>query len=81
MKWDEVRKKYPKTYILLQILGSHTEGEKKIIDDVDVIRVIADPKEATHELVNAKPGTIVYHTGKDTIEVLMRKNVGFRRAV
>lgn len=81
MKWEEVRKIYPKTYVLLQILESHVEGDKKLIDDVAIIRAIDDSKEATRELVNAKPGILVYHTAKDKIEVLIRKSVGLRGVI
>ena len=78
MKWEEVRKIYPEKYVLLQVLESHVEGDKKHIDDVAIIRAIDDSKEATRELVNARPGTLVYHTANDKIEVLIRKSVGFR---
>jgi len=78
MKWEEVRTIYPERYVLLQILESHVEGDKKYIDDVAIIRAISDSKEATRELVNAKAGTIVYHTAKEKIEILIRKRVGFR---
>jgi len=78
MKWEEVRTIYPERYVLLQILESHVEGDKKYIDDVAIIRAINDSKEATRELVNAKAGTIVYHTAKEKIEILIRKRVGFR---
>jgi hypothetical protein len=81
MKWEEVRKIYPKRYVLLQVLESHVDGDKKYIEDVAIIRAIGDSKEATHELVNAKPGTLVYHTSKDKIEILIRKTVGFRGAL
>ena len=78
MKWEDVRKLYPEKYVLLQVLESHVEGEKKYIDDVAIIRAIDDSKEATRELVIAKQGTLVYHTASDKIEVLIRKSVGFR---
>ncbi len=78
MKWEEVKKIYPDKYVLLQVLESHIEGERKYIDDVALIRALNDSKEATRELVNAKPGTLVYHTSKERIEVLIRRNIGFR---
>lgn len=81
MRWNEVKRIYPDRFVLLQILESHIEGDKKIIDDVAIIKAIDDPKQATRELVNAKPGTLVYHTSKDEIEVLMRKRVGFRGVI
>jgi hypothetical protein len=78
MKWEEVKKIYPDKYVLLQVLESHIDGDRKYIDDVAIIRSLDDSKEATRELVNAKPGTLVYHTSKDKIEVLIRENIGFR---
>lgn len=78
VKWEEVKKIYPDKYVLLQVLESHIEGERKYIDDVALIRALNDSKEATRELVNAKPGTLVYHTSKERIEVLIRRNIGFR---
>jgi len=38
------------------VARSKIEGDKKYIDDVAIIRAINDSKEATRELVNAKPG-------------------------
>lgn len=78
MKWEEVRKIYPDQFVLLQVLESHVAGDKKYIDDVAIVRAIGDSKEATRELVHAKSGTLVYHTSKEKIEVLIRKRVGFR---
>lgn len=81
MRWDEVRCIYPNRFVLLQILESHIEGHKKYIDDVAIIKALDDSKQATRELVNAKPGTLVYHTSKDKIEVLIRRRVGFRGVI
>jgi len=66
----------------LQINISFARGLSKSailhIDDVAIIRAINDSKEATRELVYGKPGTLVYHTANEKIEVLIRKRVGFR---
>ncbi len=78
MTWEEVKKNYPNQYVLLEELKTHIENNIKIVDDVSIILTIQDPKEATKELVNARPGTMVYHTAKDRIEVLIRKSAGFR---
>ena len=40
MKWEEVRKIYPNTFVKLQILESHLEGNNKIIDDMAIIKVV-----------------------------------------
>lgn len=81
MKWEEVRGKYPNTFVLLKVLSTRIEGNIKHVDDVEIIRPIQDSKEATRELVMSKPGTLVYHTGNEKIEVLIRKSIGFRGVV
>ena len=50
MKWEEVRRTYPDKFVKLQILESHMEEDKKYIDDMAVIKVIEDNREATKEL-------------------------------
>ena len=78
MKWEEVRKIYPDQYVLLNILESHVEGEKKYVDEVALVRPISDPKEATKELLHAKPGTIVYHTQNANIVMEIRHRAAYR---
>jgi hypothetical protein len=47
MKWEEVRNIYPDKFVKLQVLESHIEGNKRYIDDMAVIKVIKDNREAT----------------------------------
>jgi len=81
MKWEEVRRTYPDKFVKLQILESHMEGTKKYIDDMAVIKVINDNKEATKELVHSGDNTIVYHTGNESIVVEVKTIRGFRGAL
>lgn len=74
MNWEEVRKTYSNTFVKLQILASHLEGNNKIIDDMAVIKSIDDNKAATKELINCSEGTVVYHTANDNI-VIEVKNI------
>lgn len=78
MKWDEVRKIYPDQYVLLTILGSHIDGDKKYVDEVALIRPILGAKEATNELLHAKTGTLVYHTRNEKIIMEIRRRAAFR---
>ena len=74
MKWEEVRKIYPNTFVKLQILESHLEGNNKIIDDMAIIKVIDDNNSATKELMNCGEGTVVYHTANENI-IIEVKNI------
>lgn len=73
MKWQEVRDIYPDQYVLLSILNSHLTEDKKIIDDVALIRPLDNAKEATDELMHAEKNTIVYHTKNEEIVIEVRK--------
>ena len=72
MKWEEVKKIYPNQFVKLQILEWHMEGDKKYIDDMVVIKVIEDNREATKELVRSKEAELVYHTGNEYIILEVR---------
>ncbi|MFZ5354840.1 MAG: hypothetical protein ACOZCL_19235 [Bacillota bacterium] len=81
MKWDEVRKIYPDKFVKLQVLESHIENNIRYIDDMAVIKAYEDEKEATRELVRAKDDIIVFHTGKEKIEIEIKNIFGFRGAI
>lgn len=81
MKWEEVRQTYPNTFVKIQVLQSHTEGNVRYIDDMAVIKVFNDNKEATRELVRAKDDIVVYHTAKENIKLEIKDIFGYRGAV
>jgi hypothetical protein len=78
MNWEEVRKVYPDKFVKLQVLRDHIENEIRYIDDVAIIRAFEDDQEATRELVRAKNDIVVYHTGKEKIEIPIKRIFGFR---
>ena len=81
MKWEEVRKLYPNRFVKVQILKSHIEDNVRYIDDMAIIQAFNDDKEATRELVRSKDDILVYHTGKEKIEVEIKLIFGFRGAI
>ncbi|KRF19433.1 hypothetical protein [Paenibacillus sp. Soil787] len=78
MNWNEVRKLYPDRFVKLHILKSHIENQVRYIDDMAVIQAFDDEKEATRELVRSKDDVLVYHTGKEKIEIQIKQLFGFR---
>ncbi len=78
MQWNEVRKLYPNRFVKLQILKSRIENEVRFVDDMAVIQVFENEKEATRELVRSKDDMLVYHTGKEKIEIQIKHLFGFR---
>jgi hypothetical protein len=78
VKWDEVKKLYPQRFVKLQILKSHVENNVRYIDDMAVIEAFDDEKVATRELVRSKDDILVYHTGKEKIEIQIKQLFGYR---
>jgi len=81
MKWEEVRKIYPDKFVKVQILKDHIKDNVRYIDDMAVIKAFEDNKEATRELVRATDDILVYHTGKEKIEVEIKQIFGYRGAI
>ena len=78
MKWEQVRELYPNRFVKLQILKSHIENNVRYIEDVAVIQAFDNDKEATRALVRSTENELVYHTGKDKIEIQIKQIFGFR---
>ena len=81
MKWEEVRKEFPDTFVKIQVLKSHIEGNVRYIDDMEVVQAFDDDKEATRELVRAKDDLVVYHTAKKEIKLEIKDIFGYRGVV
>jgi len=46
-----------------------------------VMQAFDDEREATRELVRTKDNILVYHTGKEKLEVEIKRIFGFRGAI
>jgi hypothetical protein len=78
LKWQEVRQLYPDRFVKMQILKSHIENQTRFVEDVAVIQAFEDERAATRELVRSKDDVLVYHTGKEQIEIGIKPLFGFR---
>lgn len=66
MKWKEARKLFPNQFLLVSILDDRLEEDKKIVDEVAIIRPVKD-EDANKEFFHAKEGTMVYHTSNEDL--------------
>ncbi|OBR93299.1 hypothetical protein CLRAG_20350 [Clostridium ragsdalei P11] len=69
MKWEDVRKQYPNTFVKFEIVESHIEEDKEIVDEVAFIKPIKDGKEAMREHLKCKIGQYVYSTVKNRVDI------------
>ena len=67
MKWSEERTLHPNKFVLLEKLKEHIDGNYKYIDEVALIDVIDNDKEASDLLVRCKGDRFVYHTSKEDL--------------
>lgn len=58
MRWQEARELFPNQFILVSILDYHEEGDKKIVDEVELIQSVSE-KNANKEFFHAKEGTML----------------------
>ncbi|MFC5407070.1 hypothetical protein [Cohnella soli] len=78
MKWHEAQLIYPNQFVKFEILHSIEQDNKEIIDEIALIGPVND-EDATRELLNCKNRTLVFHTSREQVEVIIRKNIGLRR--
>ena len=81
MTWQEVRRLYPDQFVKFEIVESHKEGNKEIVDEVAVIAPLADGKEAMKGFVHRKEGHFVYSTKNEKGIIELVKHVGIRRSM
>jgi hypothetical protein len=46
MQWSKIRNLYPSQWLLIEALEAHSEGEKRILDDLAVLETFGDVQEA-----------------------------------
>ncbi|TYQ18130.1 UNVERIFIED_CONTAM: hypothetical protein Cloal_0539 [Acetivibrio alkalicellulosi] len=80
MKWSEVRQIYPNRFIKFEVLDYHVVDSKRYIDDLSVIKVINDGKEAMKEFSQCKEGQFIYSTKNEQIVIDVVKHIGIRRS-
>ncbi|OGO80762.1 MAG: hypothetical protein A2Y21_03210 [Clostridiales bacterium GWC2_40_7] len=80
MNWSEVRKLYPNKFIKFEALNYNTVDNRRFVDDIAIIKVIEDNKEAMKEFTQCKEGQFVYSTNHEQIVIEVVKYIGIRRS-
>lgn len=85
MQWQEVRRHFLQQWVLIESLQAHSEGVKRILDQVIVInsyRTSSDAMQAYQQLHQVSPNREMYvlHTSQEQIHITERHWVGIRGA-
>lgn len=81
MKWNDVRNNYPDKFVLFEIIHSTKAEDKEFVDDVKVIEVYDNGKDARKAFIKKNPNQFVYSTKNETVEIEILRYVGIRRHV
>jgi len=57
--------------VLLKALKSHVDGDRKIVDDVALVKIIETSKEGNELLIRSKGDTFVFHTSKEELSLII----------
>lgn len=84
MKWEEVKKCYCEQWIIIEAISAHSEGEKRIIDDLAIVDVFGeDNLRALHKYVelhrtNKERELYVVHTSRPELDIKEKSWIGVR---
>lgn len=78
MLWSEVRELFPNQFILMEDIKSYVVDGNVHVEEVAVIRPLADGTEATRELRECKDNKFICHTSKPQIVMPIRTKPNLR---
>lgn len=84
MKWSEARKLYPNKWLLFEAIEAYSYNNKRIVEELSVINVYDDGKEALKEYSekhkkDKKREMYVYHTKNEELSIEERNWIGVRK--
>ena len=83
MKWKEIRSHYPHLWVLIEAIKAHSEGDKRILEEVSVVGTYPDSVTAMksytrlHEEAPERE-LYVFHTDREELDITERHWLGIR---
>lgn len=83
MQWREIRQHYPQQWLLLEAIKAHSEGENRILDQLAILGIFLDSIAALQgyaQLHREAPERelYVFHTSRETLDIVERQWLGIR---
>ena len=84
MTWESVRKTFPEQWVLIEAINAKTEGDKRIVEDMDVIGSFADDGDGAFQKyielhkVHKEREYYIYHTSNNVLNIGVKKCLGVR---
>ncbi len=84
MIWADIIKIYPEQWVLIEAIDARTEGDKRIVEQMDVIGSFADDGDGAfqrytelHKLHKERE-YYIYHTSNTVLNIGVKKWLGVR---
>jgi len=83
MQWQEIRQHYPEQWLLLEAIQAHSEGQKRVLDQLAVLGAFVDSITALQSYgklhrVAPERELYVFHTSRDALDITERAWLGVR---
>jgi len=83
MKWEEIRKMYPRQWLLVEATAAHSEGQLRILDELEVLDIFENSTTALGRYkiehhINPYRELFVLHTSRKNLEIEERRWIGPR---
>lgn len=86
MHWSDIRRDYPRHWLLIEALQAHSDGGHRIVDDAVVVAVYDDSQSALSAYAKLHRETpqrelYVFHTNRQELDILERNWFGVRASI
>jgi hypothetical protein len=83
MRWQQAREQFPSQWLLVEAIKAHTEGNKRVVEDLAVVNSFSDSRSALRCYVDFHEQTpereyYVVHTDREILDILQRNWSGIR---
>ncbi len=83
MLWTDIRQHYPKQWLLVEAIKAHSEGNKRVLDQLAVVSAFPDSVQAMRgytQLHHDAPDRelYVFHTDREVLDITERRWLGIR---
>lgn len=84
MRWKEIRERHPNQWLLVEALDAHTEGNKRVFNQLAVVDSFEDSTQAFRRyqtLHHQSPSRelYVFHTSREHLDVTEQVWLGIRQ--
>lgn len=85
MTWEQIREKYPNQWVLMEALNAHTEGDRRVFEQLSVLDACTAnsdvfPRYKALKQQFPQKEIIFYHASRPRMDVEVRYWAGARSA-